>query len=311
MAERSIAGRVRRAVAGAAAATRLVGSGPDETGAHEAPEAVAPAPDAPAAATQPAKPAPTAPRKRSTRKQPAKVAPAAGQPTGAAAAELPPAKAAPAAGQPTSAAAAEPPAKAAAVDQPTTATKPPTKAATAARPKRRPAAKRAPADPSAPPPAERSVQQPPAPRATPASAPDDPAATPGDRRALVVQAHEEPWTPEEIEAVRRELQDDLDRLRAEVAEADAAIADLLQDPSGVGGEDQADAGSKTFEREHEMALAASHREVLAQAERALVRLEEGTLGICESCGNPIGKARVQAFPRATLCLTCKQREERR
>ena len=34
-------------------------------------------------------------------------------------------------------------------------------------------------------------------------------------------------------------------------------------------------------------------------------------GICESCGNPIGKMRVMAFPRATLCMTCKQREERR
>ena len=40
-------------------------------------------------------------------------------------------------------------------------------------------------------------------------------------------------------------------------------------------------------------------------------VEHGSYGICESCGNPIGKMRVMAFPRATLCLTCKQREERR
>jgi DnaK suppressor protein len=51
--------------------------------------------------------------------------------------------------------------------------------------------------------------------------------------------------------------------------------------------------------------------MLLQAERALARIEDGTYGICESCGNPIGKARLQAFPRATLCVTCKQREERR
>jgi hypothetical protein len=38
---------------------------------------------------------------------------------------------------------------------------------------------------------------------------------------------------------------------------------------------------------------------------------EGTYGICESCGEPIGKMRLMAFPRATLCMTCKQREERR
>jgi DnaK suppressor protein len=51
--------------------------------------------------------------------------------------------------------------------------------------------------------------------------------------------------------------------------------------------------------------------LLSQVERALQRLDNGTYGICENCGNPIGKARLQAFPRATLCVTCKQREERR
>ena len=35
------------------------------------------------------------------------------------------------------------------------------------------------------------------------------------------------------------------------------------------------------------------------------------LRACASCGQPIGKARLQAFPRATLCVACKQREERR
>ena len=51
--------------------------------------------------------------------------------------------------------------------------------------------------------------------------------------------------------------------------------------------------------------------LLAQNERALARIEAGTYGVCESCGEPIGKARLQAFPRATLCVACKQREERR
>ena len=77
------------------------------------------------------------------------------------------------------------------------------------------------------------------------------------------------------------------------------------------GDDQADAGAKTFEREHELALTHNARELLAQNERALARIEAGTYGVCESCGEPIGKARLQAFPRATLCVACKQREERR
>ena len=53
------------------------------------------------------------------------------------------------------------------------------------------------------------------------------------------------------------------------------------------------------------------RDKLAQIERRSAASTDGTYGVCESCGNPIGKMRSMAFPRATLCLTCKQREERR
>ena len=60
-----------------------------------------------------------------------------------------------------------------------------------------------------------------------------------------------------------------------------------------------------------MSLANNSRDLLLQVERALERLDDGTYGRCENCGNPIPKARLQAFPRATLCVTCKQREERR
>ena len=129
--------------------------------------------------------------------------------------------------------------------------------------------------------------------------------------ALVVRADERPWTAAELAEVRALLEVEADRLRSEISEAESDIADLLRDSSDSGGEDQADTGSKTFEREHEMSLAASHREILGQTERALSRIDDGSYGVCESCGNPIGKARLQAFPRATLCMTCKQREERR
>jgi RNA polymerase-binding transcription factor DksA len=51
--------------------------------------------------------------------------------------------------------------------------------------------------------------------------------------------------------------------------------------------------------------------MLAQVEHALERIADGTFGVCESCAEPVGKMRLMAFPRATLCLSCKQREERR
>jgi DnaK suppressor protein len=52
-------------------------------------------------------------------------------------------------------------------------------------------------------------------------------------------------------------------------------------------------------------------DLVAQNERAIARIDAGTYGVCESCHKPIGKERLQAFPRATLCVACKQKEERR
>ena len=129
--------------------------------------------------------------------------------------------------------------------------------------------------------------------------------------ALPVRSGEKRWTEAELAELREELETELTELRAEISKAESEIAARIGDAVADAGDDQADAGAKTFEREHELALTHNARELLAQNERALARIESGTYGVCESCGEPIGKARLQAFPRATLCVACKQREERR
>ena len=119
------------------------------------------------------------------------------------------------------------------------------------------------------------------------------------------------WTVEELAEVRDDLVREIAERRADY---DRAMAELtrLQQASGDGaGDDQADAGSKTFEREQELSIANNRRDLLVQMERAMERLDKGTYGHCESCQQPIMKARLQAFPSATLCVRCKQREERR
>ena len=127
--------------------------------------------------------------------------------------------------------------------------------------------------------------------------------------AAVTEADE--WSAGELADVRTELDGQATALRGEIDRAEVASEKLKRDQSTEGSGDEADAGSKTFEREHEMSLANNSRDLLVQVERALGRLDAGTYGRCEECGNPIPKARLQAFPRATLCVTCKQREERR
>ncbi|HUK71534.1 MAG TPA: TraR/DksA C4-type zinc finger protein [Streptosporangiaceae bacterium] len=111
--------------------------------------------------------------------------------------------------------------------------------------------------------------------------------------------------------VSSRLETEIAELHEEISKAESDIAARLTDSVGDAGDDQADAGAKTYQREHDLALTHNARELLAQNERALARMAESTYGICESCGRPIGKARLQAFPRATLCVQCKQREERR
>ena len=130
-------------------------------------------------------------------------------------------------------------------------------------------------------------------------------------RDLVVLPEEKPWTAAEIAEVRGQLEADRDRFRAEVSSVEQGIQDLLRAGGEGAGNDQADVGSTSLERDSEMSLANNTRDMLIQTERALERLEDRTYGVCESCGNPIGKRRLMVFPRATLCMTCKQREERR
>ncbi|MEU1162958.1 TraR/DksA family transcriptional regulator [Streptomyces sp. NPDC090075] len=133
-------------------------------------------------------------------------------------------------------------------------------------------------------------------------------AAPGE---LAVRPGEDPWTSEEVEEARTELMAEAMRLRAELEASDSALVGLMRDSGDGAGDDQADTGTKNITREHELALAANAREMLEQTERALEKLDASTYGLCENCGNPIGKARMQAFPRATLCVECKQKQERR
>ena len=134
---------------------------------------------------------------------------------------------------------------------------------------------------------------------------------PAAAQALRVREDETPWTAQELAEVRASIEADVAHLREEIQVAEADLVGLMRDGGDGAGDDQADAGAMTFEREHEISVANNAREMLIQNLHALERLDDGTYGICESCGNPIGKLRLQAAPRATLCMPCKMKQERR
>ena len=122
---------------------------------------------------------------------------------------------------------------------------------------------------------------------------------------------EDPWSKSELAEVRTQLRDDVKRLTGELAEVEEDLAGMIENSGEGAGNDQADVGSASFERDQEMVIVNNARDMLEQSQHALDRIANRTYGQCENCGNPIGKNRLMAFPRATLCLSCKQREERR
>jgi DnaK suppressor protein len=135
----------------------------------------------------------------------------------------------------------------------------------------------------------------------------DPAAT---APTIPVREGDAAWTAAEVEQVLAFLQADLERLSREFDEASADLDALLRDTGGAG-DDQADTGSRALEREQALTVVNNLRDMVHHTDLALDRLAAKDFGACESCGRPIGKARTQAFPRAVLCVECKQREERR
>ncbi|MGN7246849.1 TraR/DksA family transcriptional regulator [Janibacter anophelis] len=190
----------------------------------------------------------------------------------------------------------------------------PTKASTAKKtsatkaPAQKTPAKKATTKTAATPPAKKATKATSAKSATKATATKK---APVTAAKLVVREDESPWTAKELKEVRAELEAEIQRLTEEISTAETDLNEFLKEPIDGAGDDQADAGAKSFEREHELSLVAGARTGLEQNQHALDRLEDGTYGVCESCGNPIGKLRLQAYPRATLCMSCKSRQERR
>ncbi len=122
---------------------------------------------------------------------------------------------------------------------------------------------------------------------------------------------EEAWTPDELAEVRDQLVEDMASYESKYLAAQELLNERFTEGTDGAGRDPADVGSTNFERDQEVSLAANARELFEQSELALKLFDEGSYGVCEVCGQPIGKSRLQAFPRATMCVACKQRAERR
>jgi RNA polymerase-binding transcription factor DksA len=71
----------------------------------------------------------------------------------------------------------------------------------------------------------------------------------------------------------------------------------------------ADVASETFEREKDFSILEQVEAELADVERALRRIDEGTYGKCDACGAEIGDDRLEAMPAARFCITHQAQAE--
>jgi len=111
-------------------------------------------------------------------------------------------------------------------------------------------------------------------------------------------------------------QDQVDRFQASLyslrEDLRKQLADLGADPDEDSLEGDfdfgfADSAQSTAERGKVLALVDRLRDQLREVERALAKIEKGTYGVCDSCGEQINQERLEALPYSTLCVSCKQK----
>jgi DnaK suppressor protein len=111
----------------------------------------------------------------------------------------------------------------------------------------------------------------------------------------------------DLAAIRGVLEARRDRARARVA----ALAQRPELGSAQGfGKRIGDGTTEAVSRLNEIGVGESLERGLARTERALAKLDDGTYGTCDSCRDPIARARLQAIPDGVLCLACATSEGR-
>jgi RNA polymerase-binding transcription factor len=123
-----------------------------------------------------------------------------------------------------------------------------------------------------------------------------------------------PYTQKELADLRGRLEDERNHLQAQLtAIQEATFAATQSDISGeVSFDDEnADAGTFTYERERDLSIENNVRDLLAKIDRALGKMGEGRYGLCSRCGKPIEKARLKALPYVDLCIKDAQAQARR
>ena len=122
-----------------------------------------------------------------------------------------------------------------------------------------------------------------------------------------------PYTKKELDDFKERLLTERGELQTQLTTIEeTSFAASQSDMSGeVSFDDEnADAGSFTFERERDLSIENNVRDLMGKIDAALGRMEQGRFGICVQCGKPIEKARLRALPYVELCIKDAQAQAR-
>ncbi len=110
------------------------------------------------------------------------------------------------------------------------------------------------------------------------------------------------------------------QLKSEKAKIEKELEKIAKKNKNVKGDYQAeyvDIGNKDEENaqeftlyENRLSLERGLEDILNSTVRALQKIEQGSYGVCDECGKQIPEARLRAYPSATLCLVCKNKERK-
>ncbi len=115
---------------------------------------------------------------------------------------------------------------------------------------------------------------------------------------------ESAWTPEELSSIREGLEAAVLRLKAELVLLDHDLASMASTSALETLSDDLDVASQRSELLQDAVQAENTAAILEQTQHVLDRLMTGQYGVCEVCTKSIARPRLQAFPRATLCIRC-------
>ncbi len=114
--------------------------------------------------------------------------------------------------------------------------------------------------------------------------------------------------PANVEEFSQRLKEERKRLSKGLEQLRASAPPVGEAKEGSPYGKKEEGASETWELERRLALERSLSELLSEVEHALEKVEQGTYGLCDVCGEPISIERLEVLPQANLCVACKTRQ---